>query len=55
MPKLLARLLAVLALAATLAGCGVNTIPTYEEQAKGAWSQVLNQYHRRAAFQINAT
>lgn len=31
-----------------LAGCGVNTIPTLEEQAKAAWSQVLNQYQRRA-------
>ena len=31
-----------------LSGCGVNTIPTYEEQAKAAWSQVLNQYQRRA-------
>jgi len=31
-----------------LGGCGVNNIPTYEEQAKGAWAQVLNQYQRRA-------
>jgi LemA protein len=43
----LTRLLAVLALAAGLAGCGVNTIPTLEEQAKANWSQVLNQYQRR--------
>jgi LemA protein len=35
-------------LAAWLTGCGINTIPTYEEQAKAAWSQVLNQYQRRA-------
>jgi LemA protein len=34
--------------AALLAGCGVNNIPTYEEQAKAAWSQVLNQYQRRS-------
>jgi LemA protein len=33
---------------ALLAGCGVNTIPTYEEQAKAKWSDVLNQYQRRA-------
>ncbi|MCP4314985.1 MAG: LemA family protein [Hyphomicrobiales bacterium] len=32
----------------TLSGCGINAIPTYEEQAKAAWSQVLNQYQRRA-------
>lgn len=31
-----------------LAGCGFNTIPTNEENAKAAWSQVLNQYQRRA-------
>ena len=40
-------LLAVL-LAVTLSGCGVNTIPTQEEAAKAKWSQVLNQYQRRA-------
>lgn len=39
-------LLAMLAL--LLSGCGVNNIPTYEEQAKAAWSEVLNQYQRRA-------
>jgi len=31
-----------------LAGCGYNTIPTNEERAKAAWSEVLNQYQRRA-------
>lgn len=31
-----------------LAGCGINNIPTYEQQAKAAWSEVLNQYKRRA-------
>ena len=31
-----------------LAGCGINTIPTLQEQAKAAWSEVLNQYQRRA-------
>src|SRR5271157_2590769 len=30
------------------AGCGVNDIPTYEEQAKAKWSEVLNQYQRRS-------
>jgi LemA protein len=42
------RVLAIAALCATLAGCGVNTIPTYEQNAKAAWSEVLNQYKRRA-------
>jgi LemA protein len=40
--------LAVVVMAAGLSGCGVNAIPTYEEQAKAAWSDVLNQYQRRA-------
>jgi LemA protein len=40
-------LLAIL-LGVTLAGCGVNNIPTQEEAAKARWSQVLNQYQRRA-------
>lgn len=31
-----------------LSACGFNTIPTQEEQAKAAWSQVLNEYQRRA-------
>ncbi len=42
----LAAMLTVVA--AFLTGCGVNNIPTYEEKAKSAWSQVLNQYKRRA-------
>ena len=32
----------------TLSACGINAIPTYEEQAKAGWSEVLNQYQRRA-------
>ena len=32
----------------TLSACGVNNIPTYDEQVKSAWSQVENQYQRRA-------
>jgi LemA protein len=31
-----------------VSGCGINTIPTYEEQAKAKWSDVQNQYQRRA-------
>ncbi|MBB4076666.1 LemA protein [Bartonella fuyuanensis] len=30
-----------------LSGCGFNTIPTNEEKAHAAWSEVLNQYQRR--------
>jgi LemA protein len=31
-----------------LSGCGVNVIPSYEETAKAKWSDVQNQYQRRA-------
>ncbi|MEM8648626.1 MAG: LemA family protein [Pseudomonadota bacterium] len=41
-------LAAILLALVALSGCGINAIPTYEEQAKAAWSQVLNQYQRRA-------
>jgi LemA protein len=36
-------------LASSLSACGsINTIPTLEEKAKSAWSEVQNQYQRRA-------
>ena len=31
-----------------LGGCGVNNIPTFDEQVKATWGQVENQYQRRA-------
>jgi len=34
--------------AATLGGCGYNDIQRADEQTKSAWSEVLNQYQRRA-------
>ena len=39
---------AVIAAMLMLTGCGINTIPTYEQQAKAAWSEIQNQYKRRA-------
>ena len=39
---------ALLGIAFTVSGCGYNTIPTLEEQAKARWSDVQNQYQRRA-------
>ena len=39
-------LLATLCLA--LSGCGYNTIQTQDEAVKAAWSEVVNQYQRRA-------
>ena len=38
----------VLCIGSSLSGCGYNTIPTMEEQAKARWSDVQNQYQRRA-------
>lgn len=42
--------LATLALAATLtlSGCGYNEFQRLDEMSKSAWSEVLNQYQRRA-------
>lgn len=34
--------------AATLSGCGYNEIQTLDEATKSSWSEVLNQYQRRA-------
>ena len=36
------------AVALLLSGCGYNTIQVQDEQTKSAWSEVLNQYQRRA-------
>ena len=37
-----------LLLAASLSGCGYNDFQRLDEQSKSAWSEVLNQYQRRA-------
>jgi LemA protein len=42
------RALALAIAGMALAGCGINTIPTLQERAKASWSEVLNQYQRRA-------
>jgi LemA protein len=47
-PPRLRSLAAVALLAVGLSGCGYNTIPTLDEQAKGKWAEVQNQYQRRA-------
>ena len=46
MRKLWAVLAAMLAL--SLTGCGYNTLQTNDEQIKSGWSEVVNQYQRRA-------
>ena len=47
-PGNFARAVGLILAGLMLAGCGINTIPTLQERAKAAWSQVLNQYQRRA-------
>jgi len=43
------KLMVLLAvLASLLSGCGYNQFQTQDEQVNGAWSEVLNQYKRRA-------
>ena len=42
------RMLVTLALIAMLTGCGYNAMQRQDEAVKAAWSEVLNQYQRRA-------
>jgi LemA protein len=42
------RIAGMILVALLLTGCGINNIPTCEEAMKGRWSDVLNQYQRRA-------
>ena len=44
----IARTVPAVALAAALAGCGVQSIPQAENAVAGAWGEVQNQYQRRA-------
>ena len=46
MRKLLITLTAAFVLG--LSGCGYNTFQTTDEQVKAGWSEVINQYQRRA-------
>ena len=47
MSKCIASFIA-LAVTLMLSGCGYNTLQSADEQIKAAWSEVLNQYQRRA-------
>jgi len=40
--------LAIALMGLALTGCGYNTIQTQDESVKAAWSEVVNQYQRRA-------
>jgi LemA protein len=51
LPQACRRIVAFAVLVAvtlSLGGCGINNIPTYEQNAKAKWSEVLSQYKRRA-------
>ena len=47
MQKIHLKLLTVLLLL-NLTGCGYNNFQTLDEESKASWSEVLNQYQRRA-------
>ena len=42
------RAFVLLLLSMSLSGCGYNTLQSTDEQIKASWSEVLNQYQRRA-------
>lgn len=42
------HIIAILMTALLLSGCGYNDFQRLDEQSKAAWSEVLNQYQRRA-------
>ena len=42
------KLISSLTVLLLLCGCGINNIPTYDEAVNGRWSEVQNQYKRRA-------
>src|SRR5690242_15418954 len=51
MNSIVSRLSAIaflVCIGSALSGCGYNTIPTKEEEAKARWSDVQNNYQRRA-------
>ncbi len=48
MTSRLYKLFAAFAVATALTGCGYNQFQSLDEQTKSAWSEVLNQYQRRA-------
>ena len=51
MKQLFTRLIkafAIVAIASTLSACGYNEFQTKDEAIKAAWSEVVNQYQRRA-------
>jgi LemA protein len=44
----LLKIVMLLAVTSLLVGCGINNVPTYQEAMKAKWSDVQNNYQRRA-------
>lgn len=47
-PQVIVKLLLTAVFACSLTGCGYNEIQQKDEQVNAAWSEVINQYQRRA-------
>lgn len=47
-PRAAPKFLGAAALAASLSACGINTVPTQEEQAKARWADVQAAFQERA-------
>jgi LemA protein len=52
-PSTLARSVLVATAAVSVAGCGINSIPTAEENAKSKWATVQAEFQRRANLYDN--
>lgn len=48
MNRKIINFLALILVLLAISGCGYNSFQQYDEQIKQAWSEVLNQYQRRA-------
>src|SRR3954462_7176889 len=48
LPTRVRAALAAMVLGLALSACGINNVPTLQEQARSAWGEVQNQYQRRA-------
>jgi LemA protein len=44
----IAQIVILVLVASFLSGCGINNVPTYQEAMKAKWSDVQNNYQRRA-------
>ena len=47
------KIIAILTALLLVSGCGINNIPTFDEDVDSKWSEVQNQYKRRADLMPN--